>query len=193
MALGMLILVALVIVFTIGKAQGDKIATLYPILTKPIAAIGNMAVWTVWAAIIGGIIWMNMRPPAPLPPPKPLPETIQPPALEGTVWTVYDRSSKRKAQLALDLASRQTKKDGTFVWTRYDDFSKQETVLTLTRYDCEFGKSADIYDVYYEKGVYAGFGEDDKKEETKVDLENIVGSGFLLACFNKMPSVIDND
>lgn len=186
----MLGLIALVVVFGVAKSQSDKLAGRYPVLKRPLEAVGWLASLSIWGAIIAAAVWVNNRPD---PLPKPLPEYIQPPPLGGTAWTVYDRSSRDSTEMSLALATRQIKNGYAQVWSRFDDKAKQEVTLTLTRYECEFGKRTDLYDVVYDKGVYSGFAEDDPKDETKVDLETVEGSGFLLACYDKMPNLIDND
>lgn len=189
----MLSLVALFLVFAVAAKKRDRISERYPAFKKPLATASKASVALVWAALAYGVYWINTRPESPPPHPDPLPAKIRPPAIEGAAWTVYDRSAKDKSQFALDLASRDLDDDRALVWKRYDDLEKGSMILSLTRYGCRTGKRADIYDVYYEKGIYSGFDENDQKDEENVDLESVDGAGFLLACFGKMPSVIDDD
>jgi hypothetical protein len=188
----LLMIAAFLVVFSLSKGLGDKLAAKYPILKKPLAFIGNALFAAVWLTFIGFGIYLQINP-TPPPPPKPLPEKIQPPTLNGTTWTVYDRSSKDKSQFALDLISRQTKNNEVLVWERFDDFSKNETTLIFTRFDCEAGIQSDIYDVYYKNGTYTGYDEDKDDNEAKVDLGTVGGAGLVLACFDRMPEKIDRE
>lgn len=192
-----LLLLALSLAFQMAVKQRDRVAERYPALKKPLAAASMASVWVlmcvVWSALAYGVYSLYLRPKPPPPPPDPLPAKIRPPAIKGTIWTVYDQSVKDKSRFSLDVASRDRDDDRSIVWERYDDIGNGKTILTLIRYGCRTGKRAEIYSVYYRNGNYTGFDEDDPKDEEEVDLESVAGAGFLLACFDKMPRVIDDD
>jgi len=174
---------------------GKNIAIRFPDSKRTLTFLGYGLWITFLLACTYAAVWFHNHPPSPPKPPM-LPKDLNPPALDQTAWTVYMTDQKEGSSFSMALPAMKENEWIARVWERYDDRANGKTILTLSTYDCEIGVQNELYDVYYDHGAYDGYvkySKDDSESETKIDLETVGGSAFLLACYGKMPSRVMQD
>lgn len=191
-----MIFIALVLTVILVSAlifAARRITHKYPASEPIVRYLGNALYIVAIASVVYTGIWLHQHP-QPAGEPVALPKYIHPPELDHKLWTTYAINRKENFSFATALPVEKVDDNIVQVWERYDDFSNSSIRLSLTRYDCEYGIERDLYDVSYVDNKYSGYVEYDKNDpdaNEKIDLETVGGSGFLLACYGRMPSDVN--